>query len=295
MNKLLFILLAMGACTYYPHESSTDHQTEDSLKMALVYISSRGEGFNIYKNSPEGSEEIQLTQDPGWEWYPQWNRTKKEILINTQDTAGNFEMKCIDREGNYLSYEGRKNSSYFLSPTGEMGAYTVKKGDNTTLWIFPLENEADSQLVADEGTYNGRPEWSPDGNQLLFISDRSGSNELYLYSLDTQQTRRLTHNDWREKYTSWSPNGTHIASTFAKGDAANDIYLIELATGEAKALTQTPINESEISWSPKGDLIAYHAQVDEKDDIFTLNIQSGEVVKITQGEGYHGEPIWILE
>ncbi|MEL6968741.1 MAG: hypothetical protein AAFO02_01120 [Bacteroidota bacterium] len=61
-----------------------------------------------------------------------------------------------------------------------------------------------------------------------------------------------------------------------------------------KHLTDTPFSESKIAWSPSGRYIAYHAKVDEMDDIFLLEIQMGKVEKVTAGNGYHGEPEWIL-
>jgi len=36
--------------------------------------------------------------------------------------------------------------------------------------------------------------WSPDGNQIVFVSYRDGNNELYVMNADGSQTRRLTRN-----------------------------------------------------------------------------------------------------
>ena len=191
MHKLLFILLPLVACTGCQQSSSAGSPVGEPLKPSLVYISNRGEGFNIYKNDPEGNEEVQLTSDPGWEWYPQWNQEDTYILINTQDTSGVFEMKCLDTQGNYQAFQGKKESSYQLSPNGNWGAYTLQENDTTRLWIFPMENPIDSVLIASEGAYNGRPEWSPDERQILYLSDRSGTNELYLYTLESQETKGL--------------------------------------------------------------------------------------------------------
>ena len=187
MKKLLFFCLCIVACT---PASPTRESTDVAPQLFLLYIGSRGEGFNIYKNNPEGTGETQLTNDPGWEWYPQWNQEANMILLNTQDTSGVFEMRYIDVGGNYQEFEGKKHSSYELSSRGSWGAYTLKQEDSTQLWIFAMENPIDSLLIAREGRYNGRPKWSPDESQVLYISDRSGTNELYLFTLATKQTQR---------------------------------------------------------------------------------------------------------
>ncbi len=75
----------------------------------------------------------------------------------------------------------------------------------------------------------------------------------------------------------------------------NDIYRINTESKEVSQITVTPnVNQSEIAWSPDGIYIAYHAKIDTYDDIFLLNLASKEVTKVTNGEGYHGEPIFAL-
>ena len=92
---------------------------------------------------------------------------------------------------------------------------------------------------------------------------------------------------------SWSADDSKLATTMNTDSTENEIYLIDLNTLEVEQLTNTPINESEIACSPDGKYIAYHAQVDEKDDIYLLNIQNGQLKKITNGQVYVGEPAWI--
>jgi len=155
-----------------------------------------------------------------------------------------------------------------------------------------MENPSDSMPITEMKGYNGRPKWSPDGNQILFIGDQSGSNELYLYDLPSVKTRRITENALREKYTSWSKDGKSIVTTMAEEEMPNDIYRIDLATLEVTQLTQTSINESEISMDPQGRYVSYHAQLDGRDDIFLLALETKDVLHITS-KGYHGETVWM--
>ncbi len=72
-------------------------------------------------------------------------------------------------------------------------------------------------------------------------------------------------------------------------------HLIDLKTLVITPLTDTPINESEIAWSPGGNFMAYHAKVNDRNDIFVINLATKEVSKVTTAEAYHGEPTWFLE
>lgn len=278
------------------NESAAGSQIKDEAsKQKLVYISNKAGGFDIFKNDLSGQNEVNLTKLPGWEWYPQFVREQGLIIFNRQDTSGNFSLKAMDLNGNERSFDTQNLPGFDISPNGKWAAYTRKIGESTQIIVAPLNAIKDSVQITDNTFYNGRPKWSNDNQKIAYISDRSGSNEIYVYDLTEQSTLQLTDNDVREKYLSWSPDDTQLISSMARDTLPNDLFIINLDTRSATQVTDTPINESEISWSPRGDYIAYHAQVEGKDDIFILDLTSKEVKKITDGLAYYGEPKWIIE
>ncbi len=291
--KYLFILFICLVFSCQSPTGSSDVSNIMDTEQYLVYHSSRGNGFDIYQNTLTGDNEIQVTHDAGWEWLPQWKADKEWIIFNSQDTFGTYKMRAINLLGEQMKFDLGTLPECIISPSGVYAAYIRSWEDSTCIMITSIDNIADSlQVICSNGT-NDRPKWSFDGQKLSFISDQSGSNELYIFNLSDQSTQRVTNNDLTEKYVSWSPDGKRIATTMRSDSTENDIYIIDLTTLETMQLTQTSINESEISWSLYDDLIAYHAKVEEKDDIFTIDIESGNVTQITQGQGYHGEPTWV--
>lgn len=299
MKKILaFIWGAAFSCqSPPPHGSKTSSQAPEDTGVAvqmLLYISDKDTGFNMYKNTLDGDSEEAFTQGPGWEWYPQYVSSQDIIVHNVQDTLDNFSLQAKDLAGKPLPFETGGLPGFEIAPDGDHVAYTRKVDDSTHIVITRLSASQDSLHITPIGLYNGRPHWSPQSDQVAFISDRGGSNELYIYDLKSQKTRQLTQNALREKYMSWSPQGDQIAFTMQSDSTENDIFVIDLASGKVSQLTDTPIHESEIAWSPLGDYMAYHAQVEGKDDIYVLEIASGEVRQISAGEGYYGEPEWFL-
>ncbi len=56
----------------------------------------------------------------------------------------------------------------------------------------------------------GFPSWSPDGQWIVFDSDRDGNWEIYLMRADGLRVTRLTSSEASEGPACWSPDGQWI-------------------------------------------------------------------------------------
>ena len=52
---------------------------------------------------------------------------------------------------------------------------------------------------------DAEPVWSPDGNQLAFVTDRDGNDEIYIINVDGSAARNLTQNPADDWDPAWSP------------------------------------------------------------------------------------------
>jgi eukaryotic-like serine/threonine-protein kinase len=113
-----------------------------------------------------------------------------------------------------------------------------------------------------------QPSWSPDGNQLVFISPCRERGEfydnaykdssLYLINADGTGQRALTTVPGADFDPAWSPDGKHIAFASLR-DGRKEIYLLTIETGAVIRLTNSTndIENSQPSWSPFSDQIVY--------------------------------------
>ena len=84
------------------------------------------------------------------------------------------------------------------------------------------------------------PDYSPDGKQIAFSSNRSGYEELWVANSNGSQPVELT--DRRMPLTSnprWSPDGKKILFN-SSSPIQSDLYTIEVSNGVTKRLTDTP-------------------------------------------------------
>ena len=105
----------------------------------------------------------------------------------------------------------------YPSPDGQWIAFTVRSWDaasnqtTTNLWLASTDGATLRQLTTTQGKSNFSPAWSPDSRTLAFVSNRSGSQQIWTISLEGGEARQLTTLPVEVDNLRWSPTGDHIA------------------------------------------------------------------------------------
>jgi tricorn protease len=145
-----------------------------------------------------------------------------------------------------------------VSPDGSRIVF-ASGGD---LWTVAATGGTAHILVADPAT-ESRPLFSPDGRQLAFVSTRTGNGDLYLLTLASGETRRLTWDDDPEQLDAWSRDGQWIYFSSASHDIANmnDVYRDRPAGGTPMEVSADRyVNEFFSAPSPDGRTLAFSAR-----------------------------------
>src|SRR5919106_1930676 len=98
-----------------------------------------------------------------------------------------------------------------LSPDGRTIVFELL-GD---LYTLPIAGGEATRITSGQG-YDMQPAFSPDGKKLVFISDRNGSENVWVANADGTRARAITTTE-RESYMSptWAPDGEYVIA--AKG------------------------------------------------------------------------------
>ena len=92
------------------------------------------------------------------------------------------------------------------------------------------------------------PTWSPDGEQLAYVSfEFSGRTAIIVHHLARAERRKLISIEGINGAPAWSPDGRRLALSLSHRGSP-DIFIVNVASGQLSQLTDSPSIETEATW-----------------------------------------------
>ena len=161
---------------------------------------------NIYLLERSGKMVRQLTFGKSISTSPCFSPNGRELVF-VSDKPGFPQLYIMSLDGGNLKrLPARGNcDSPSWSPRGDKIAFTMRQPyGNYDLYIYDISQMHITRLTKDEGK-NENPSWSPDGRFIVFGSNRSGKNELYIMGADGSGQRNLAGITGEASMPNWGP------------------------------------------------------------------------------------------
>jgi len=231
---------------------------------SLYYISDRGGSANIWRidldsESGEAAGSAQpLTAPSRLVSRIAISADGKQLVFTDGNISSNVARVDLDLEnGPGVPESVTRGSSEFIqaqaSPDGEWVAFR-SAGAQEDLFVVRTDGSGLLQLT-DDPAKDRQPNWSADGERLLFYSDRSGRYEFWVMNRDGSGLEQLTAGDGDSfLYPNWSLDEAKIVATHSEASA---IWDMTSAIPVAEHELLPPIDETGRflfgpAWSPDG-------------------------------------------
>lgn len=291
-SNLVAIALAGGLLVASPAPAA-------AVNGRIAFASGRGGNqtgmFEIWTMDPAGGSPRNVTRSPGAiDLDPSWSPDGLQIAFARQ--GANAETFSIFVE----SWNGGGNSLRLTSGApsdrdpdwsafGEI-AFVRSSRPVGTSHIYKIPSVGGSPIqLTNTGApgYDASPAWRPDGAQIAFVSDRTGSPQLYLMDAAGNGETQLTFDPCWAANPSWSPDGTTIVYERMCPGASSDIYQVTPvapATG-SPVVADAALHEHQPSFSPDGDQIVFtRIEADGDKDLYSILADgTGLPVELTAG------------
>jgi len=202
----------------------------------------------------------------------------RKLTSSTQDPHADA-IRFIDAAGSW-------------SPDGDRFAYvTFAQGDNEINVIRSSDGDLIERIsLPGIGAVNN-VDWSPDGRYLAFTGLSGGFSDLYVYDMETEQTRQLTDDKYADMHPAWSPDGSTLAFTSDRGPKTDfdelvfssfQISMIDVASGRIQVLELLgDVRHSNPQFTPDGNRLLFLSDADGFSDVYSTDLRTRSIQRLT--------------
>jgi Tol biopolymer transport system component len=285
----------------------------DGKRIAFVRYISHGAG-EIFTMAVDGTDLKQLTTDHrnvrGVDW-----ASDGRHLIFASNRRGSYELREIDMNGGDsrpLPSDTASASDPAVARKGDWMAF-VESDENWNIWRAPISNGrigAPKRFLASQG-HNHSPSFSPDGETIAFVSDRSGTPEVWFASADGAGARQMTHfgGPWLGTIR-WSPDSKMIVFD-ARPNGNSEIFTMPSSGGKPSLFEHEDVEVRRPGWSRDGKSIYFDSTkggmpqiwrkafpngiaqpVTPQDTLFPSESSDGQTLFFFSGNGRGEHNVW---
>jgi len=284
----------------------------------LAFVSDRTGGGDIYVLTLATGDVRRLTFVDGGELLDGWSADGQWIYFSSSsgEIAGSDIYRVRASGGMPMAVSADRFTNEFAaaaSPDGQSIAFSARGNgpgqwwrnghshlDESEIWLMRGLSTGAYEMVVDRGSKNYWPMWSADGRNLYFMSDRSGSENIWMQPLSGKPPKQLTQfRGGRVVWPTISGDGRTIVFERNFG-----IWSLDVASGRAtevpirrRGASTGPVSEhltlttgfSDLSLSPDGRKVVFVA----RGDIFAASARDGGVAaRVTRSLARESQIDW---
>jgi TolB protein len=270
-----------------------------SLFGTHIYFTSNRTGHKeIWGMDPDGGNQRQITNfrdistqpaaspEGGKIAFTSWVHTNPAIFVFSVDPV---------RDLRYYNQRASVNSSPSFTPDGKQIVYSSSAPNDRCCRIFIASLDGSGlRPISSVGFIDTEPKINPKtGNEIAFVSGRSGPQQIYRMNMDGSDVERLTPGEGEASNPSWHPGGQIIAYAWTRGYATGNfnIFTMDVASRAYTQLTHSEGRNENPSWAPDGVHLVFMSTRSASRQIWTMLADGTQARQLTT-QGSNETPVW---
>ncbi len=225
----------------------------------IVFVSNRESDGNwqIYTMNADGTDVKKITSE-GNNTTPKWSPDGSKIAFASYRDGGYMTLYLMNSDGTNPIKLTDNQSDHWYPTWSPDGKYLALVSNDPTpgeipysIFIIESDGSGFKKLTGDVHANETRPNWSPDGNWIVFSRDINPTRSDIMVVDVTGALKQLTSSGSGNYDPSWSPNGKWIS--FCSNRNGNfDIYVMRADGSGQIQITNDIADDWSPTWRPGG-------------------------------------------
>ena len=137
---------------------------------------------------------------------------------------------------------------------------------------------------------DGTPDWSSDGKKIVFSSNRTGNNDIWIMNADGSSQTQLTNTSANEGHPHFSPDGKQIVF-WSERSGFREVWTMNSDGSSQTQITNDMLNDGGAAWSPDGTQLVFRRNNQSgSGDIWVMDSDGTNLTQITTNAAKDGSP-----
>ncbi|GAB1583220.1 MULTISPECIES: Tol-Pal system beta propeller repeat protein TolB [Phyllobacteriaceae] len=136
------------------------------------------------------------------------------------------------------------------------------------------------------------PRFSPNRQEITYMSFAGGRPRVYLLQLDTGQREIVGNFPGMTIAPRFSPDGQKVIMSLLQDDGSANIYTMDLRSRMTTRLTSSSAIDTAASYSPDGTQIVFESDRGGRPQIYVMGADGSNPRRISFGDGNYSTPVW---
>lgn len=272
----------------------------------IIYISETGDPRNRKKQvnimNFDGSKNTQITSGNNLKLTPIFSKYNKDEIFYLEYTKDGVFIIKHNIKTNTKYKITAKNQNMTSAPSfnpankNQLIIAGSEENNGTNLFLFDFDKETNKKITKNK-YINTAASFSPDGKNIVYVSDKEGGKKLFTRNLETGEEKLISLSNGLYDKPAWSPDGRLIA--FVKMLKGRFYLGIMTTEGEGERFLTSDFLIEGVRWSPNSRYLIYTKQLDVFGEnsiprIYIMDILTKNEFRLnTPEEEGASDPDWI--
>ena len=212
----------------------------------------------------------------------------------TETQLGGYQLRASRAQIRHIVHKYISNWIY-ETITGKAGvfhtkiAYVLKNRQGRSELQVSDYDGYDAQTVFQNNESIISPTWSPDGNELLYVSFEKRRPVVYRQSLLTGRREVVAGFSGNNSAPALSPDRRTVAAALSK-DGGTQIFLVATDAGTVRRLRHSDGIDTEPDFSPDGERIIFTSDESGSTQLYEIAVDGGRARRLSFGYTYNASP-----